>query len=379
MSRAPKEIRTKRHRSGRYLVGYLEEPGVWHQSPEEEAPRALAWAKRNRARLLTAPPAALTLRPFLEGFFLPSGAWVTRIRAKGQAISDRHLANYEGQARNYLIPLFGDEDPRQLSARQIDDVILAATAKGGRALASATKYKILHAFSLVLADLAEQGLITVNPLLGVKPYSKAPTRPRSAIPREALAMLFPATHGAAVRIWGRSIWAALMAVLFDTGMRPGEARALRWGEINEREGAIVVRHAVKAGTLTIGETKTGNVRAGSLSARTLQELAIWRAESRFHSSADFVFTLEGEAPVTDAAIGEAFRRGLLAIGKAEEPWTPYWLRHSMITYSLAALDDGEVMMLAGHSNIAVNARYRHPDDETVIERTRAARGKLRGR
>lgn len=152
MSRAPKEIRTKRHRSGRYLVGYLEEPGVWHQSPEEEAPRALAWAKRNRARLLTAPTAALTLRPFLEGFFLPSGAWVTRIRAKGQAISDRHLANYEGQARNYLIPLFGDEDPRQLSARQIDDVILAATAKGGRALASATKYKILHAFSLFLAD-----------------------------------------------------------------------------------------------------------------------------------------------------------------------------------------------------------------------------------
>jgi hypothetical protein len=46
-----------------------------------------------------------------------------------------------------------------------------------------------------------------------------------------------------------------------------------------------------------------------------------------------------------------------------------------VTYALAVLDSGEVSMLAGHSD-AVSTGYRHPDDATVIARTRAARGKL---
>ena len=360
------------------MVGYLEEPGVWHQSPEEDEDRALAWARRMKGKLLSREDSALTLLPFLKGFFSPSGAWVERMRQKGQTMSERHLANYEGQIRNYIEPLFGDADPRELSARYIDDTILAAKGRNGRVLATATKYKIIHAFDLVLADLADQRIIPNNPLAGLQAYSKKPTRPRAALPREILAALFPPTHGGAIQVWGRSMWASLMGVFYDTGMRPGEARRMTWRSIFLEDEAVVIRRAEKAGNSGAGTTKNGAVRAGRLSERTLQELAIWRMESRHSGDGDLVFTLDGKAPVTDAAIGEAFKRGLKAIGKEREgaDWTPYWIRHSFVTYALATLDPREVALLAGHSEAIARGVYSHPDDRVVLQQSKNARKKL---
>lgn len=359
------------------MIGYLEEPGVWHQTPEEDKARAVAWARRNKGRLLSGAEKSLTLEPIMRDFFGPSGAWRKRMAAKGQTLSDRHLSNYDAMVRNYLIPLFGDADPRELTARYIDDILLETKSKSGRELASGTKYKILHAFTVILGDLAETGVIPSNPLQGVKPYSKAPIRPRTALPREVLEALFPPSHSEAVRVWGRSMWAAFFVVLYDTGMRPGEARALTWESVYEEEGAVVIRRAEKAGG-GIGATKTGVVRAGRLSARALQELAIWRMESRHSADKDLVFTLDGRAPITSMAATYAFRAGVKAIGKEKEgaSWTPYYLRHSFVTYSLAALDSREVALLAGHSEAISQAVYSHPDDKVVLERTKAARKKL---
>ncbi|MGA2548196.1 MAG: hypothetical protein ABSF43_16740 [Rectinemataceae bacterium] len=80
--------------------------------------------------------------------------------------------------------------------------------------------------------------------------------------------------------------------------------------------------------------------------------------------------------MTGAGILKAFRRGLAAVGLEAERWTPYWLRHSFITYSLDSLEDSELLMLAGHTNLITNAIYRHPDDEIVLKRSKAAREKL---
>jgi len=52
------------------MVGYIEEPGRWHQSPEYDLDKAIAWAKRNRGQLEYGPrphasrdPAAERVRP----------------------------------------------------------------------------------------------------------------------------------------------------------------------------------------------------------------------------------------------------------------------------------------------------------------------------
>jgi integrase len=90
------------------------------------------------------------------------------------------------------------------------------------------------------------------------------------------------------------MWAVCMLVLLETGMRPGELQALRWGELFGDERAFVGRHGIEAGTVDhVKGTKTELVKDGGIAVRTAQELTIWRAELR-HSGTDFfIFTFEG--------------------------------------------------------------------------------------
>lgn len=383
MGRPPKDIRTRREaKTGRYMVGYLEEPGAWHSTPETDETKALAWAKRNRGRILNGA-VALTLRPFLEGFFSASGPWASREREKGRSLGDRSLANRRGHVDNYLLPIFGDMDPRELSGRDIDDRLLAAPRASGRGkpITSGTRRKIAESLSIVLDDLVARKILERNPLEGVRRFSKRPVAPRGIIPAPDLAKLFPPTHGGLIRVWsggeahcgytGGAMWGAMMLVFYDTGMRPLEAARLRWGELvreEEDDGADLW-------SLVFQGAKGGPLRAAGISARTAQELAIWRAETRFPGDDDYIFTLSGR-PVDDASVLKAFRRGLDAVGLSGTGWTTYWLRHSFVTGALAALADHEVALLAGHSVQVSRAHYQHPTREIALARSREARKKL---
>ena len=143
-----------------------------------------------------------------------------------------------------------------------------------------------------------------------------------------------------------------------------------------KERAFVIRHGIQEGTsATIKGTKNDSVKAGSISLRTAQELAIWRSVSLYSGDDDFILTRNGKAPITNDGIRRAFVSGLAAVGLEAERWTPYWLRHSFVTYSLGALSEEEVALLAGHS-VEVDRIYQHPDDELALARSKAARGKL---
>jgi integrase len=180
-----------------------------------------------------------------------------------------------------------------------------------------------------------------------------------------------------MKVWGKTIWAACMCVIYDSGMRPIELRHLRWGDIYPEEGAAIVRRP-KRGRKTKDGQAVGIVRAARLSPRSVQELAIWRAETAHAAPADLVFTLNGKVAVTDAGIVEAFRHGLREVKEYRPEWTTYWLRHSFVTYALAKLPPEKVAELAGHSVAIAEGTYSHPDDRVILERTREARAMLDG-
>jgi integrase len=209
------------------------------------------------------------------------------------------------------------------------------------------------------------------------PYDDTPLKPRGAIGRESLGKLCPATHGGMVKVWGSSMWAAMMLVFNDTGSRPGEVRALTWADIDIQKKFVPIRKGIESGTTdTVKGTKTGTAKAGFLTPRTVQELDIWRAESRFSSDADFIFTSDGKSPVTNGGIVKAFHRGLAAAGITGKSWTPYWLRHSFGTYSLETLSEQEIAALMGNGVTVLRKHYLHPDDETLYRSAEGIREKL---
>jgi integrase len=309
------------------------------------------------------------------------------MKKKGHHYTDKYLLNRRGYVENYIIPEFGDCRPESIQRREIDDWLLSLKKKNGNEpagetknkseLAGETKNKILYTLSLIFEELRDLEIIETNPVVGIKPYDKAPVNPRGTIDREALGKLYPETHGKLVQVWGSSMWAAMMLVFNDTGSRPGEVRALTWADIDVHKRFIPIRKGIQSGTPdSVKETKTGAVKAGFLSVRTIQELDIWRAESRHSQNGDYVFSLDGETPVTNEAVIKAFRRGLVRVEIDQPKWTPYWLRHSFGTYQMENLSDGEISLLMGNGVAVLRKHYQHPDDETLYRQTRAIQEKL---
>jgi integrase len=375
-------IRAKaRTRDGFYTVHFEEYPGHWIITPEQDREKAIAWGKRNRQRLINQRDETMAF--YCRGFFKPDSYWVKKMQEKGHHFTGKYLLTRQGHLDNYVIPAFGERKPQSINRLEIDDWLLSLTKKKDAKLAGATKNKIMYSFSIVFERLKDLGKIDVNPIEGIRPYNKAPVKPRGALPREFLDKLYPASHGALVRIWGDSIWASMMLVFNDTGSRPGEVRALKWIDIDIQKRFIPIRQGVESGTVDkIKGTKTGTVKAGFLSPRTVQELEIWRSESRHNDDTDYVFTLTGKTPVTNEGVTKAFRRGLSQVErenpewKADPNWTPYWLRHSFGTYQMEVLAEEEIALLMGNGVAVLKKHYQHPDDETLYKSTAGIREKL---
>jgi integrase len=203
---------------------------------------------------------------YCRGFFGENSPWVVRMRKKGHHYTSKYLLNRRGYVENYIIPAFGEALPRTISRREIDNWLLDLKGNSGRELAGETKNKILYTLSLIFEELRDMAVVETNPIIGIKPYDKSPVRPRGTIDRDVLEKLYPSSHGSMVRLWGSSMWVAMMLVFNDTGSRPGEVRALTWTDIDTQKRFIPIRHGVESGTANkIKGTKTGAVKAAFLS------------------------------------------------------------------------------------------------------------------
>jgi integrase len=331
----------------------------------------------------------LKIAYYCEGFYDVNSQWVRRQKEKGHSYGDLHLENRQSYLDNYFSRAFGHLYPRDIDRkefrREFDNWLLDLRSyrNDERKLSGATKNKIIYSVNDFIEELIDLKKMDVNPLTGLKKYSKDPENPRGVIDRDSLAMMFPASHAELIRIWGSSMWACAMLVLYDTGMRPGEIRALTWADIDIRKRFVPIRKGIEAGTTDrVKGTKTNVVKAGFLNGRTVQELDLLRVESRWQNNEDFVFTANGKSPVTNEAITKAFRRGLAQIErengdwKSSPMWTPYWLRHSFGTYQMEILDEDEIAALMGNGVAIMKRHYQHPDDETLYKSSEGIREKL---
>jgi integrase len=343
--KAQEGIRARSRSYDGIIEVHLEEsPGHWIATPERDRTKAIAWAKRNRERLLNRE--AHDMAFYCRGLFDRESSWVRRMEKKGRHYTEKYLMNRRGYVDNYIVPAFGRSSPKDINRREIDNWLLDLKKTNGRELAGETKNKIMYTLSIIFEELLDTGIVEVNPVIGIRPYDKTPVKPRGTIDRESLDKLYPASRGEMMRVWGSSMWAAMMLVFNDTGSRSGEVRALTWADINIQKKFIPIRKGIESGTVdTVKGTKTGAAKAGFLTLRTVQELDIWRSESRFSADDDFIFTASGKAPVTNESVIKAFHRGLAAAGITGKSWTPY--------------------ALMGNGVTVLRRHYLHPDDTTL--------------
>jgi integrase len=297
-----------------------------------------------------------------------------KIGAK-RGLAARTFASYEQVLDLYIIPALGDRDIKLLTWSDMKTLIVEKQHEGyshaqkGQQKAirrpySANTLRLIRATaSTILSEAADEGVIPTNPLIGQRQRRRGS---KSVIP-EVSVMSWEQKQifenkltelEAAVQL--SQAYATLLFLMLHSGLRPGEAQALKPGDIDFQGKRLRVERSATIGG-AIKSTKTGEPRWVDLGPKTLDRLrnhVTWlEAESIARGQeAEWLFPSETGTLLDDRHIARAMR-GVLK--KAELPWfTPYDLRH---TYASLLLSQGVPLLYVaqqlGHAKPTITLRY----------------------
>ncbi len=153
--------------------------------------------------------------------------------------------------------------------------------------------------------------------------------------------------------------ASFATVLVDTGLRPEEAYRLRWEDltwVNGRHGTLKVTHGkTKAARRLIPMTPRVRTVLEDLWSKAGKPVEGWVWPSA---------TKSGHAE--PSTFKKQHRRTLKNSGVRK--FVLYSLRHTFLTrLGASGVDVWTLARIAGHSSIAISARYVHPSDGNVLD------------
>jgi integrase len=264
------------------------------------------------------------------------------------------LRGYEQDLRLYIRPAFGSRPVRTLTKSRIV-AYLADKLSGGL---SRNTVRLIHAtLRSMLSAAVDDGLIKNNPAAGVGKRLKLSSAQNyrqeevKAFDRDQLDRLL----NAAIKKYPRLY--PLFLTMARSGLRPNEALALQWEDLdlNSREisvnKALTLYQAVKV-------PKSGRSRAVDMSGElrdALRRLDIERkAETLkrgWREIPPWVFCTRDGKPLDSCNVAKVFKR-ILKEAKLPNHYSPHCLRH---TFASLLLSDGVspayVQAMMGHASI----------------------------
>lgn len=271
-----------------------------------------------------------------------------RIKTRsGQPYKASTIRSYEHSLNLHALPSLG---ARQIGSITTGDIQALVERMSGEGQTGSTIANVVNPLRAIFRRLRLLGHVPTNPTLGVVIPTSHTKRLHGGDPADAERVL------AAMTEHDRCIW----ALAFYGGLRLGELRALRWGDVDEKNGVIHVR---RSWDRVEGETlpkSTAGVREVPILARLAPYLAAQRA------ACPWADDLEGL--MLGATRGSAFgytglrgrsKRALIA---AKLPHvTLHEARHSFASFLAAAgIGIKDLTVILGHSSVTVSLdRYGH--------------------
>lgn len=324
---------------------------------------------KNRGKL--APRSAATLSDL-------SREWLAH---KGREVTPRTLRGYQDVLELYVLSSLGHRKIGDLTLREID-ALYGAMQEGklpepkpledgkprnwsGLPL-SARTVRLAHvALSQALSQAVKWGMIPFNPAAEATLPSGKPKEKRALTVAER-ARFLDASHEL------DAFHAVLYRVLMDTGLRPGEACALRWADVDLAGGRLTVARAVtqgKDGERLTSHPKTSKSRR-SIPLFGLQPYLLahleWQRERGLEAQG-LVFTSQDGTMLAPWTINRRELERVLARAKIGGGFTLYSFRHTFATLHLQSGTPIKVVSeWLGHSTIQQTANtYQHLSAEVA--------------
>lgn len=216
----------------------------------------------------------------------------------------------------------------------------------------------LQAIKVPIHDAVARGDLLADPLTIVKKIPEEPKERGVLTPNEIASLIHVPEKDPRIRA------AVLLAVL--AGLRRGEIRGLRWGDISWEESTINICHNSVDQELD-KQPKTGSKRTIPLHSAVIVALKEVLAVAPRIKEMDFVFFSSSKPglPITGHAILDGLYRMLEAIGIGAEERKRrninlHAMRHTFITLARnLGMPDVSVMALSGHKSPEMLTRYSH--------------------
>jgi integrase len=294
--------------------------------------------------------------------------WLAHWRATTLAASDRKATTrelYSNLSRKHLEPApFGATRLDRLRPSDMEKLILDLRAK---ALADSTIRSAYTVLRSALDGAVRDGLLARNPAAAVKRPGVKRVEARH-LDRDAVVKLLDAAK--------ESRYHPALVLIASTGLRRGEALALRWERVDLDGGALRVAATIARveGKLSVSEPKTARSRrlvplskpvvAMLREHRLRQKRERLRASNQWHENG-LVFTTELGTPVDPRNLLRVIEAAARTAGVKDV--VVHTLRHSAAT---AWLEGGvhikAVADLLGHSSISITGDiYGHAEDSTA--------------
>ncbi len=255
------------------------------------------------------------------------------------------IQGYRSVLNARLLPEFGEMPVESISADMIDDYRERLVREDKLSARSVNKLLVeLHAIFKRAQRLHK---LPANPAAGVE---RQPLRRSGDID-----VLSPAEVEALARAAASELDAALFTVAAFTGLRLGELRALRWGDVDFEKRLVHVRRNYTSRML--GGPKSGKVRSVPLIDQALAAFDRLSRREHFTEPDDLVFCSEVGTYIDDSALR---KRYLAALEHAEiRKLRLHDLRHTFGTLAVQAFPLSDVKAYMGHADISTTMIYVH--------------------
>lgn len=265
--------------------------------------------------------------------------------------SRRSVVSYEQNVR-YFCDWLGSEteitELAQVTAETVaayQTALLAAEKRNGERISVGTQHQRLSALKAFLGYLWREGKLLMNPAAQVVLPKKRRSLPRSDLtPKEAIRLIEAADTRSPLGMRDR----AILEVLYATGMRNAELRALTLRDIGER-------------TLTIHAGKGGKDRVVPLGSIGWAALSDYVQEARpklaSRDGVHNIFLTKSGLALDALSVINAVKRAARRAG-LKKHLHPHLLRHACATHMLkGGADIRHIQKLLGHASLQTTEIY----------------------
>ncbi|UJA20582.1 site-specific integrase [Thermoleophilia bacterium SCSIO 60948] len=253
-----------------------------------------------------------------------------------------------------LYPAFGADTPlSSITTQRIDEARERMLAEG--AISRRSVQKVLVVNYSILKRAKRKGWIKTNP---------AEDAERVTVKRSGdFNVLSPEEVAQVSRVADNEQDAALWVVAAFTGLRMGELRALRWGDIDFAGRTVFVRSSYSK-ERRVHEPKSGKVRSVPLIDQAAVELDRLSRRQHFTASTDLVFASPTGRHLDDKEMRMRFysaldRAGLGHKRTGDRPLRFHDLRHTFGTLAAQVWPLVDVQAYMGHSSVTTTMIYAH--------------------